>query len=92
MNDYDQCDTLRGLVSAGAMRALHAKGIVHRDLKPQNILLAHTGSRGRTRPENITLKIGKCLSNLFSIVNLHLLKLDIFLAQTNNIYNHFKLS
>uniref|UniRef100_A0A6M2DRW0 non-specific serine/threonine protein kinase n=1 Tax=Xenopsylla cheopis TaxID=163159 RepID=A0A6M2DRW0_XENCH len=52
-------DTIRLFLCqlAGAMRALHAKGIVHRDLKPQNILLAHTGSRGRTRPENITLKI-----------------------------------
>lgn len=45
------------LFSAGAMKALFAKGIVHRDLKPQNILLSHNSGKTLPSPANITLKI-----------------------------------
>lgn len=46
------------LFSAGAMKALYAKGIVHRDLKPQNILLSHSGAKVHPQPSEIKLKIG----------------------------------
>lgn len=46
------------LFSAGAMKALFAKGIVHRDLKPQNILLSHNCGKALPAPAKITLKIG----------------------------------
>lgn len=45
-------------ISAGAMKALYAKGIVHRDLKPQNILLSHSGLKAHPQPSEIKLKIG----------------------------------
>lgn len=45
------------LFTAGAMKALFAKGIVHRDLKPQNILLSHNSGKTLPSPANITLKI-----------------------------------
>lgn len=46
------------IVSAGAMKALNAKGVVHRDLKPQNILLCHSG-KANAPPQEIQLKIGQ---------------------------------
>lgn len=52
------------IISAGAMKALYAKGIVHRDLKPQNILLAHSGIKPHPQPSEIKLKIGKWLQKL----------------------------
>lgn len=52
-------------ISAGAMKALYAKGIVHRDLKPQNILLSHSGAKVHPQPSEIKLKIGE-RDNIFS--------------------------
>ena len=47
------------LISAGAMRALNAKGILHRDMKPQNILLCYPPGQKNPPANQITLKIGK---------------------------------
>ena len=46
-------------ISAGAMRALNAKGILHRDMKPQNILLCYPPGQKNPPANQITLKIGK---------------------------------
>ena len=68
---YENCVNIRCLITcltklkiiflfftAGAMKALFAKGIVHRDLKPQNILLSHSCGKNLPAPSKIILKIG----------------------------------